>query len=472
MKSALSLNLYKVMPVEEQPIEQGHIDEITRQLLAVAHLYMSAADAAQVSQALQLILDSYQSVQSENPRENSYLLQLETALAVAMILVQMRFDAVCVSAGLVFEMVSTDMLILERIENELGSPVARTVGSMLRLNILERKMQSMIVELLSFRSTSRDYQHQKKQHTLEILRHQQSETVRKMFFAMSEDPRVILLKLAYRLHTMRMMESHKDSVDFEDLLMVAQEARYVYAPLAGRLRISQIERELEDLAFKVLEPEIYDSIYALVESKHKHRYTYVERISEILGSEMQKLGLHAEISGNVDHLYGIYKKIRSSKSEVKSFESPLLISFRILVDTTPDCYIALGHVHSLWRPKEGRIMDYIANPKPNGYSALHTTVFCLDNHLIEIQIRTYAMHEIAEYGLPMGRSQNEDENASPVSRKELAYWAHQLAEWQRDLRHSLNDDMTKLDNVGISEIGQEEQIFVFTPAGELRTHEW
>ena len=296
-----------------------------------------------------------------------------------------------------------------------------------------------------------------------------------MFFAMSEDPRVVLLKLAYRLHAMRVGYAKTYLVDQQDLLNMARETQEIYAPLAGRLGMSRLESELEDMAFAVLEPDKYAWLHSVIEEERKQWGNYVERICTILRDEMSALNLHAEVSGRVKHLYSFYKKLKRTAGDDGRIEhlrqadfSQIhdLIAFRILVDTTADCYLALGHVHSLWRPKEGRIKDYIANPKPNGYQALHTTVFCLDDQLVEVQIRTFAMHEQAEYGVAMHWHYKDVGDHASASASELLSWLRQLADWQRELRATTSSDSEFVK--AMRDEFLEEQIFVFTPKGEVK----
>jgi GTP diphosphokinase / guanosine-3',5'-bis(diphosphate) 3'-diphosphatase len=345
------------------------------------------------------------------------------------------------------------------------------------LNILERKKRvGAGVAGYAPASESENTREQKKQRIREALRRQQAETVRKMFFAMSEDPRVVLLKLAYRLHAMRMISAHTSTVDHQEMLTMAQETREIYAPLAGRLGMSRVESELEDLAFETLEPEQYAWVRSQVEAESKQWRSYVDRVCTILRDEMAKLGLKAEVSGRVKHLYSFFKKLRRHSGDVERLEELKaaadfsqihdLIAFRILVESTPDCYVALGHVHSLWKPKDGRIKDFIANPKSNGYRALHTTVFCEDDRLVEIQIRTYAMHDMAEYGVAMHWHYKDVGDHASASAKELLAWLRQLADWQRELRSVTANDTEFVEAVK-DEIFQE-QIFVFTPKGEVK----
>ena len=213
-----------------------------------------------------------------------------------------------------------------------------------------------------------------------------------------------------------------------------------------------------------------------VEAESKQWRSYVDRVCAVLSEEMQKLGLHAVVSGRVKHLYSFYKKLQRNAGDVERLEDLKaaadfsqihdIIAFRILVDSTPDCYVALGHVHSLWKPKDGRIKDFIANPKPNGYQALHTTVFCLDDQLVEIQIRTLAMNEMAEHGVAMHWHYKDVGDHATASAKELLTWLRQLTDWQRELRSATANDTEFVEAVR-DEIFQE-QIFVFTPKGEVK----
>src|SRR6266705_2989769 len=381
------------------------------QLLTIVQQYMAPAEVEQVSLAFQLAQETCKDVQdSLSPTS---IPPLEHALAVATILADMHIDAVGVAAGLLFEAVDAERLALERVESALGPAIARVVGSMLRLNILERKKQAgaILARTVVEGESNRE---QKKRRNRENLRRLQAETVRKMFFAMAEDPRVVLLKLAYRLHAMRLIQAASYPVDHQDMITMLRE-------------------------------------------------------------EMAKLGLRAEVSGRVKHLYSFYQKLKRTTGGSERLEDLQvadfsqihdLIAFRILVESTPDCYLALGHVHSLWKPKEGRIKDFIANPKSNGYRALHTTVFCLDDQLVEIQIRTRAMHEMAEYGVAMHWHYKDVGDHASASARELLTWLRQLADWQRDLRSFATSDTEFIEAVK-DDIFQE-QIFVFTPKGEVK----
>lgn len=457
-----------------------------RRLLEIVRLYMSPGEIDQVIKACDLALESCRDVASRTRP----IPLLEYALAVTTIMAQiMHVDAIGIAAGLVFEAVDAELLTLAQVEQVLSSSTARVVGSMARLNILERTKQNasngakMGSKNTASNATKKGHdEHEdeilesKKPRIREAMRRQQAEIVRKMFVAMADDPRVVLLKLAYRLYALRMAIQPDYCSDPQEVFILAQEAREIYAPLAGRLGMSRVEGEMEDLAFQLLEPESYNWIRDIVEIESKQWRSYVEEVCGILRTEMETIGVKAEISGRVKHAYSFYRKIMRSVGDVDDFEALKaaadinqihdLIAFRILAETTTDCYIALGHVHGLWKPKEGRIKDFIANPKPNGYSALHTTVFCLKDQLVEIQIRTHEMHEAAEYGVAMHWHYKDVGDQASGSAKELLTWLRQLTEWQQELRVSNTSDADFVEAVK-DDIFQE-QIFVFTPKGEVK----
>ena len=471
--------------VERQPTPFPYPDAMAR-LLEIVRQYMSPSEIDQVLKACHLALESCQNVVSKTRP----IPLLEYALAVTTIMAQlMHVDAIGISAGLVFEAVDAELLMVGQVEQVLGISTARVVGSVTRLNILERKKQNASngarmanKNALSNSAKKSHDEHEdeilenKKPRIREAMRRQQAETVRKMFVAMADDPRVVLLKLAYRLFALRMAIQPGYISDPQEVLILAQEAREIYAPLAGRLGMSRVEGEMEDLAFQILEPESYNWIRDIVEMESKQWRSYVQQVCEILRAEMENIGVKAEISGRVKHAYSFYRKVVRSVGNVDNFEALKaaadinqihdLVAFRILVETTTDCYVALGHVHSLWKPKEGRIKDFIANPKPNGYSALHTTVFCLHDQLVEIQIRTQEMHEAAEYGVAMHWHYKDVGDEASASAKELLTWLRQLAEWQQELRVSNTSDADFVEAVK-DDIFQE-QIFVFTPKGEVK----
>src|SRR2546421_1945775 len=291
------------MSVDKQP--QDALDEMAKQLLNTVKQSMGTAEVEQVAQAIQLAQETSAGVRehSKASLEPLRLISpLEHALAIATIVAQMHIDAVGIAAGVIFEAVDADLLSLERVEATLGSPVARVVGSMLRLNILERKKHAGAQFIAPTNGEAENGRDQKKRRIREALRRQQAETVRKMFIGMADDPRVVLLKLAYRLHAMRLMSQHMhqsalESVDQQEMLTMAQETREIYAPLAGRLGVSRVESELEDLAFEILEPDRYAWTLSYIEQERKQWSSYVERVCAVLSKEMAAIGLEAKVSG-------------------------------------------------------------------------------------------------------------------------------------------------------------------------------
>lgn len=250
----------------------------------------------------------------------------------------------------------------------------------------------------------------------------------------------------------------------DECLQTAQETRTLYAPLAGRLGMGRLESELEDLAFAVLDPDEYRWLSeAVAEEKHQ-RASYVAQVCDILREELAKIGLHVEVSGRVKHLYSIYKKVqRTGTRDISQLYD--IVAFRVITDSIADCYLVLGHVHQLWRPKDGRIKDFIATPKPNGYRSLHTTVFCLDERLAEIQIRTRDQHQMAEYGMAMHWHYKEAGDTASTGASDLQGWIAQVMEWQQELGRGpgITNESPPLPS------GRDllnEQIYVFTPAGD------
>src|SRR5947209_10029240 len=277
-----------------------------------------------------------------------------------------------------------------------------------------------------------------------------------MLIAMAEDPRVVVLKLADRLHNMRTMSVMNQAQQQNK----ARETREIYAPLARRLGMALVQAELEDLAFSYLEPEKFTQLAREVEEERRKRQPYIDQICQMLQEEMQEAGIHAEVHDWQKHLSSINRKLQQSGGELSEIHD--LVSFRILVDSVHDCYLALGHIHALWRPKDGRIKDFIATPKVNGYQSLHTTVFCLDNQLAEIQIRTHDMQQTADYGIASYWPLKERKHAS-LSYTEMLAWIEQLREWQRELPQNADEFVEAFKG----DIFQE-QIFVFTPKGEVK----
>ena len=286
-----------------------------------------------------------------------------------------------------------------------------------------------------------------------------AETVRKMLLAMAEDVRVVIVKIADRLHNMRTIEHLEPHRQRE----IARETMDIYAPLAGRLGIWQLKWRLEDLAFRVLEPEQYRRAAAVIDSRRTQRERFVRRIERQLREALAEAGVEASVTGRVKHLYSTHEKMQRYAADGKSFDQIHdLIALRVLVAAVGDCYHALGVVHQTWHPIPGAFDDYVANPKESLYRSLHTSVVGPGGGPFEVQIRTHEMHDVAEYGVAAHWRYKEDVRGLDRQDQERMAWLRQLIEWQQeasgaeDFLESVKTDVFR------------DQVFVFTPRGDVR----
>jgi GTP pyrophosphokinase len=284
---------------------------------------------------------------------------------------------------------------------------------------------------------------------------QQAENIRKMFLAMADDIRVVLIKLADRLHNMRTLYA----LPSDKRTRIARQTLEIYAPLAERLGIWSVKWELEDLAFKTLEPEAYRELSRMLDTRRKGREAFIHRAIEALRPELLAAGIGAELSGRPKHLYSIWKKMQRKGAEIGEIYD--VYAIRILVDEVKDCYAALGVVHSMWRPIPGQFDDYIAVPKPNLYQSLHTAVIALEGQPLEIQIRTHSMHQVSEVGIAAHWRYKEGSRADREYDAKLA-WLRQVMDWQRDV----SDATEFVEGVKLDVF--QDQVFVFTPKGEVK----
>jgi guanosine-3',5'-bis(diphosphate) 3'-pyrophosphohydrolase len=347
--------------------------------------------------------------------------------AAACILADMQLDLPSICAALLHDVPEDTDVTLEEIEQEFGPEIAKLVDGVTKLSRI----------------------------SWDTLEEKQAENLRKMFLAMAEDARVVLVKLADRLHNMRTLGPLADGRRRK----IAQETLEIYAPLAHRLGIWEFKWELEDLAFQYLEPDRYREITSLLAGRRDEREEYIRRAVEALKEELQRLHIKADVNGRPKHIYSIAKKLERQGS-VDFSRIYDLLAIRVLVDEVKDCYGAIGVIHSLWKPVPGRFKDYIAMPKPNGYQSLHTTVFSFDGQPLEVQVRTYDMHRIAEYGLAAHWRYKEGGPSDDFDAKLASL--RQMLDWQRDVSASEFVESVKLDLF-------QNQIFVFTPKGEVKT---
>jgi guanosine-3',5'-bis(diphosphate) 3'-pyrophosphohydrolase len=430
-------------------------------LLTETRQYLAAQDIEKIRHAYALADQAHKGAVRRSGEP-----YIQHPLEVALLLAEMRIDADGIIAALLHDVVEDTDYTLEDLRGQFGVEVANIVDGVTKFDALAGKP---VLTPHAGESASQSEEAAPAVPTVVDKRRQRTETVRKMLLAMAEDPRVVVLKLADRLHNMRTLAAMTPAQQQN----TARETSEIYAPLARRLGMAIVQAELEDLALSYLEPAKYDRLAREVEEEVRGRLPYIEQVCQILQEEMERAGIHAEVLAWQKHLASINRKLedvpgqqgRAALSQIHD-----LVSFRILVDSDNECYLALGHIHALWRPKDGRIKDFIATPKLNGYQSLHTTVFCLENRLAEIQIRTHDMERTADYGLASYWYLKErvgKDDASPnswrLSYREMVAWIEQLREWQRELPQSADEFVEAVKG----DIFQE-QIFVFTPKGEVK----
>ncbi|MER3448691.1 MAG: (p)ppGpp synthetase [Chloroflexota bacterium] len=411
---------------------QTEVQGLVKKLITKVSEYLSHEKVALVEAAVDFAAEAH-----DGQVRASGTPFIEHPLQTALLLADLKLDAAAIAAALLHDVVEDCNVPLEAIEQRFGPEVARLVEGVTKLSRIQWSPSNL---------------------TDRRLLEQQAQNLRKMFVAMAEDIRVVLIKLADRLHNMRTLEA----LPPEKARRVAQETMDIYAPLAGRLGIWQFKWELEDLAFRCLEPERYREIARLIRARRASRERYIGQVVEVLKRELERAGIKAEVTGRPKHIYSIAQKVAKYAEQGKDFtEIYDLLAVRILVHTVQDCYSALGVVHSIWHPIPGHIDDYIANPKPSGYQSLHTTVIALDGRPLEVQIRTYEMHWVAEYGVAAHWKYKEGRHQDPKFEDKIA-WLRQLMEWQRDMQGALEFVESVKSDIF------RDQVYVFTPKGELK----
>ena len=352
---------------------------------------------------------------------------LSHPLEVAGILADMKLDPVSVAAALLHDVIEDTYASREDIEEMFGKNVAHIVDGVTKLS------------KMAFKST----------------KERQAENFRKMILAMADDIRVIFIKLADRLHNMRTLQFHKTE---ESKRRIAQETMDIYAPLAARLGIYWIKKELEETSFKYILPDEYEKIKSLVDKDLEERERFVEEIKRTIGEKMETVGIPCEVQGRFKQFWSIYNKMQTQNLTFDDVHD--LVAFRIIVDTVPQCYEALGHLHTMWRPIAKKFKDYIGFPKPNMYQSLHTTVSNKMGDRIEIQIRTWEMDRVANSGIAAHWSYKEGKSIDENVSKTYA-WLQNLVENQENIK----DPDEFLESVRIDLFPDE--VYVFTPNGEI-----
>jgi GTP diphosphokinase / guanosine-3',5'-bis(diphosphate) 3'-diphosphatase len=358
---------------------------------------------------------------------------------VATILSYLQMDTTTIAAGLLHDTIEDTVASFEEIEKLFGKEIALLVDGVTKLTAIstskEQSSKGGAPPVMKSKAES------------------QAENLRKIFLAMAKDIRVILIKLADRLHNLRTLSS----LSPEKRKYIAKETLEIFAPITSRLGMWRIKWELEDLAFSHLEPEKYKELVVKVSKKRAEREKMIQEAIAVIERKLEEHGINAHLEGRPKHLYSIYQKLSKRGKDFSEIYD--LFAVRILVNTVEECYTVLGTVHSLWIPMKDRIKDYIAVPKSNSYRSLHTTVYGPGDEPLEIQIRTWEMHRIDEYGLAAHWAYKEDKNAKLA--KEIYPWIRRIVDWQLDSK----DAREYIENLKLDLL--ESEVFVFTPRGDV-----
>ncbi len=395
---------------------------LRRELLATVAAHTPGVDATSVARAFDFAVLAHEG--QVRATGEAYVTH---PIAAAFTLADLGLDSAAIAAGLLHDVPEDTEYGLSDIEEQFGPEVAQLVDG--------------VTKLSKFSTHSHE--------------ERQAENIRKMLLAMAQDIRVVLIKLADRLHNMRTLSG----LPPEKQTRIARQTMEIYAPLAERLGIWQVKWELEDLSFKYLDPERYRELAANLDTRRRGRETYIERALAVLTPELHKAGIEADLNGRPKHLYSIWKKMQRKSAAFGEIYD--VYAVRLLVDEVRDCYAALGVVHSLWKPIPGQFDDYIAVPKPNGYQSLHTAVIALDGKPLEIQIRTHAMHAVSEVGIAAHWRYKEGSRAERDYDAKLA-WLRQLMDWQREV----SDAREFVEGIRLDIF--QDQVFVFTPKGDIK----
>lgn len=400
------------------------------ELIASVKKYHPSTDISMIQKAYEVASEAHKDQKRKSGEP--YIIH---PLCVAIILADLELDKETIVAGLLHDAVEDTWMTYEEVEKEFGSEVALLVDGVTKLGQLSYSADKVEV---------------------------QAENLRKMFLAMAKDIRVILIKLADRLHNMRTLQYMRPEKQQEK----ARETMDIYAPIAQRLGISKIKIELDDLSLKYLKPDVYYDLVEKVALRKSVREEFVRSIVLQVKKHMEDGGIKAQVDGRVKHFFSIYKKMVNQDKTIDQIYD--LFAVRILVDSVRDCYAALGIIHEMYKPIPGRFKDYIAMPKPNMYQSLHTTLIGPNGQPFEIQIRTFEMHKTAEYGIAAHWKYKESSDGkAPVgkSEEEKLNWLRQILEWQRDM--SDNREFMSLLKNDLDLFA--DSVYCFTPQGDVKT---
>ena len=435
MAELSSEELEKIVKEEDNSIkpmkEFESPEKLYQELIASVRKYHPSTDISLIEKAYNIAYEAHKGQVRKSGEP--YIIH---PLCVAIILAELELDKETIVAGLFYDVVEDTVMTDEEIKQEFGAEVALLVDGVTKLGQLSYDADKVEV---------------------------QAENLRKMFLAMAKDIRVILIKLADRLHNMRTLKYMTPEKQKEK----ARETMDIYAPIAQRLGISKIKIELDDLSLKYLEPEAYYDLVEKVALRKSVRDDYVQSLVKEVSKHIENAGIKAQIDGRAKHFFSIYKKMVNQHKTLDQIYD--LFAIRIIVDNVKDCYAALGVIHEMYKPIPGRFKDYIAMPKPNMYQSLHTTLIGPTGQPFEIQIRTFEMHRTAEYGIAAHWKYKEAANnggtvATTKSEEEKLSWLRQILEWQKDM--SDNKEFMSLLKSDLNLFS--DTVFCFTPSGDVK----
>ena len=426
--------------VQEEGIVEKHEfvepEALFEELIRCVHKYHPSDDISMIEKAYRTAAEAHK----EQFRKSGepYIVH---PLNVAIILAGLELDKETIVAGLLHDVVEDTIMTEEDLQREFGADVALLVDGVTKLENLPLSTNTGMAQ---------------SDEKLEM----QAENLRKMFLAMAKDIRVIMIKLADRLHNMRTLKYKTP----ESQKRIAKETLEIYCPIAQRLGISKLKIELDDLSLKYLEPDVYYDLVDKIAVRKSVRETYIKSIVEEVSEHIENAGIKAQVDGRVKHFFSIYKKMKNQNKTIDQIYD--LFAVRIIVDSVKDCYAALGVIHEMYKPIPGRFKDYIAMPKPNMYQSLHTTLIGTAGQPFEIQIRTFEMHKAAEYGIAAHWKYKDASDGKKVEaqEEEKLVWLRQILEWQRDMSDNAEFmDLLKNDLDLFS-----DSVYCFTPTGEVK----
>ena len=403
-------------------------EELYQELLNTIKTYHPSTDFSLIEKAYKIAYEAHK--EQRRKSGEPYIIH---PLCVSMILAELELDKETIVAGILHDVIEDTVLTVDEVTKEFGAEVALLVDGVTKLTNLKYKEDKVEV---------------------------QAENLRKMFLAMAKDIRVILVKLADRLHNMRTLKYMSE----QKQKIIARETMDIYAPIAQRLGISKVKIELDDLSLKYLEPEVYKDLAEKIASKKSERQAFIDSVVADVRKHIDSSGIEAKIDGRIKHFFSIYKKMITQNKTIEQIYD--LFAVRIIVDSVKDCYAALGVIHEMYKPIPGRFKDYIAMPKANMYQSLHTTLIGPQGKPFEIQIRTFEMHRTAEYGIAAHWKYKEGivDGKPQTSEEEKLTWLRQILEWQRDM--SDNKEFLSLLKSDLDLFS--DSVYCFTPTGDVK----